>query len=67
MVFTKGGIASDLRENNFFTYAVNSPEENGGVFYSVRDAINLLKQDGINKIIIIPDTGTTIILIPFLL
>ena len=54
MVFTKGGIASDLRENNFFTYAVNSPEENGGVFYSVRDAINLLKQDGINKIIIIP-------------
>ena len=54
LVFTKDGIVSDLRENNFFTYAVNKPEENGGVFISVRDAINLLKQDGINKIIVIP-------------
>jgi hypothetical protein len=54
LVFTKGGIESDLRADNYFTYAVNKANENGGVFISVRDAINTLKGYNIRNILIIP-------------
>ena len=54
LVFTRGGIESDLRADNFFSYAVNKKSENGGVFISVRDAIQALKQDGVDKIVIAP-------------
>ena len=54
LVFTRGGIESDLRADNFFSYAVNKKSENGGVFISVRDAIQALKQDRVDKIVIAP-------------
>jgi len=54
LVFTRGGIESDLRADNFFSYAVNKKNENGGVFISVRDAIQALKQDRVDKIVIAP-------------
>ena len=41
-------------QDNFFAYAVNKKNENGGVFISVREAIQALKQDGIDKIVIVP-------------
>jgi hypothetical protein len=52
LVFTKGGINSDLRADNFFAYAVNKKNENGGVFIRVRDAINTLKAEGRDKIVV---------------
>jgi hypothetical protein len=54
LVFTRGGVESDLRQDNFFSYAVNKTSENGGVFISVREAIQGLKQDGIDNILIAP-------------
>ncbi len=54
LVFTKGGIFSDLREDNFFAYGINKPSENGGIFITIREAIELLKEDGVDKIIIAP-------------
>ncbi|MCX5904935.1 MAG: hypothetical protein NTV89_16020 [Proteobacteria bacterium] len=54
LVFTRGGAESDLRADNFFSYAVNKTNENGGVFISVREAIQAMKQDGIDKIVIAP-------------
>ena len=42
------------RADNFFSYAVNKKSENGGVFISVRDAIQALKQDRIDNIVIAP-------------
>jgi hypothetical protein len=54
LIFTRGGIESDLRQDNFFAYAVNKTSETGRVFISVRDAIQALKQDGIDNILIAP-------------
>jgi len=54
LVFTSGGVESDIREDNFFTYGVNTEDENAGVFLSIRDAIQLAKADGLDKLIIAP-------------
>jgi hypothetical protein len=54
LVFTRENVDSDLRADNFFSYAVNKKNENGGVFISVREAIQAMKQDGIDKIVIVP-------------
>jgi hypothetical protein len=54
LVFTKGGVESDLLQDNLFTYGVNTEEQNGGYFMTIRDAIQALKADGVDKMIIAP-------------
>ena len=44
LVFTKGGVESDLREDNFFTFGLSEEPDllgYGGetIFYSIRNAI----------------------------
>jgi hypothetical protein len=59
LVFTKNDIESDLRVDNFFAYGVNKDSENkdtsgNTVFYSVRKAIQMAKESGLDKIIYMP-------------
>ena len=59
LVFTKGSVASDLREDNFFTYGLSTDIDLKGysgesIYYSIRQAIQFAKEDGIDKIIIAP-------------
>ena len=60
LVFTKGGINSDLMEDNFFTFGLSTEVDllgHGGeqqVFYSPRNAVEFAIADGINKIIYAP-------------
>ncbi|MEI6128103.1 MAG: hypothetical protein WCQ99_16260, partial [Pseudomonadota bacterium] len=54
LVFTRGGIESDLRADNYFTYGVNKTNENGGVFIRIRDAIQTMKGYGISNILVVP-------------
>lgn len=54
LVFTKGGVESDLLQDNLFTYGVNTKEQNAGYFMSICEAIQQLKADGVDKIIIAP-------------
>ena len=54
LVFTKGGVESDVREDNFFTYGMNTETENAGVFLDIRGAIQELKKEGVDKMIIAP-------------
>jgi hypothetical protein len=59
LVFTKGNIESDLLEDNFFTLGLSEEPDllgYGGetIFYSIRDAIQFAKADGIDKIIVAP-------------
>jgi hypothetical protein len=54
LIFTKGGVDSDLRADNFYTYGINKTSENGGVFITIREAIDSLKEEGIDKIIVAP-------------
>jgi hypothetical protein len=54
LIFTKDGVESDLRADNFFAYGINKTSENGGIFLTIREAIASMKEDGIDKIIIAP-------------
>jgi len=54
LVFTKGGVESDLMQDNFFTYGMSTEKELAGHFYSIRQALQWAKEDGIDKIIIAP-------------
>jgi hypothetical protein len=54
LVFTKGGRASDLRADNYFTYGVNKQNENGSVYIRIRDAIQTMKGYGIENILVVP-------------
>jgi hypothetical protein len=59
LVFTKGGVESDIMENNFFTFGLSEEPDLLGfggetIFYSIRNAIQLAKEDGIDKIIVAP-------------
>ncbi len=54
LVFTRGDSESNLMRDNFFTYGMSSTKELGGHFYSIRQAIQFAKEDGIDKIIIAP-------------
>ena len=54
LVFTKGGVESDLLPDNLFTFGVNTVEQNGGYFMGIRQAIQQLKADGVDKMIIAP-------------
>ena len=60
LVFTKGGIDSDIMEDNFFTFGLSEEVDllgHGGeqqVFYSPRDAVGFAIADGIDKVIIAP-------------
>ncbi len=54
LVFTKGGVESDILEDNFFSYAMHVGDELGGHFSSVRDAIQSAKENGLDKIIVAP-------------
>lgn len=54
LVFTKDGIDSDFRTDNYFTYGVNKKNENAGVFINTRDAIQTMKEYGIYNILVVP-------------
>jgi len=54
LVFTIGGVESDLREDNFFAYGRIEESKLNGVAYSIRQAIQLAKADGHDKILIPP-------------
>lgn len=59
LVFTKDGVETDLREENFFTYGLATDIDLKGyggatVFYSIRDAIELAIADGLEQIIVAP-------------
>jgi len=60
LVFTKGGVESDVRLDNFYSYNMESaqnlvgyPADNIG-YYTTREAIQMAKEDGHDKIIAIP-------------
>ena len=50
LVFNRGGIDSDLREENFYSYSMdwNAP------FINTREAIQMAKDEGLDKLIVIP-------------
>jgi hypothetical protein len=59
LVFTKGSVESALMEDNFFTLGLSEEPDLLGfggetIFYSIRDAIQFAKDDGIDKIIVAP-------------
>lgn len=59
LVFTKGGAESDIMEDNFFTFGLSEEPDLLGfggetIFYSIRNAIQFAKEDGIDKIIVAP-------------
>ena len=54
LVFTKGGKNSDLLEDNFYSYGVYVGANLGGHFKSIRDTIQAIKADGVDKIILAP-------------
>jgi hypothetical protein len=54
LVFTKGDIDSDLRKDNFYTYGTEREEMLGGEFTTLRETIQMVKQEGLDKIIIAP-------------
>ena len=59
LVFTKSGVETDLREENFFSYGLATDIDLKGyggttVFYSIREAIKLAVADGLEQIIVAP-------------
>jgi hypothetical protein len=54
LIFTRGGIESDLRKDNYYTYGTEYARMLGGEFMTLRETIQLVKQDGYEKIIIAP-------------
>jgi hypothetical protein len=54
LVFTKGGVESNLRKDNFYTYGTERVQMLDGEFTTLRETIQLAKQDGHDKIIIVP-------------
>jgi hypothetical protein len=59
LVFTRGGVETDIREENFFSYGLATDIDLKGyggetVFYSIREAIKLAVEDGLDKIIVAP-------------
>jgi len=59
LVFTEGGIDSDNRTDNFYTYALGNDVDLKGyggetVFSNIRDEVQRAKDDGIDKIIVVP-------------
>jgi hypothetical protein len=59
LVFTKGDVESDLMEDNLFTFGLSEEPDLLGfggetIFYSIRNAIQFAKADGIDKIIVAP-------------
>jgi len=59
LVFTKGGVENNLREDNLFTFGLSTEidllgYEEEHVYYGLRDAIEFAVEDGIDKIIIAP-------------
>jgi len=59
LVFTKGGVESNLREDNFFTFGLSTEIDLRGyegetIYYGIRDAIEFAVADGVDKIIVFP-------------
>jgi hypothetical protein len=54
LVFTKGDVESDFLPDNLYSYGLTTAEQNGGWFKNVRDSIQLAKEEGLDKIIIVP-------------
>ena len=59
LVFTKEGVESDLMKDNFFTFGLSEEPDLLGfagetIYYSIRNAIQFAKDDGIDKIIVAP-------------
>ncbi len=50
LVYTVGGVESNLREDNFYTYGIDIPAP----FKSIRDAIQEAKADGLDKLLVAP-------------
>jgi hypothetical protein len=59
LVFTKGKVESNRREDNLFTFGLSTEPDLLGlagehVFYGIRDAIEFAVKDGIDKILVFP-------------
>jgi len=54
LVFTKGGVESDLLTENFYAYALYTGDKLGGHFHSIREVLQSAKADGIDKLILAP-------------
>ncbi len=54
LIFSKGNKNSDLLEDNFYCYGLYVGANLGGHFKSIRDAIQAIKADGVDKIILAP-------------
>jgi hypothetical protein len=54
LVFTKGGVESDLLVDNLYAYALYTGEKLGGHFQEIRETIQSAKADGIDKLILAP-------------
>jgi len=54
LIFTRGGMESDIRKDNYYTYGTEYPRMLGGEFMTLRETIQLVKQDGYDKILIAP-------------
>ncbi len=54
LVFTRGGIESDLLKDNFYAYAIETGEALGKHFGSIRECIQSAKKDGVGRIIVVP-------------
>jgi hypothetical protein len=52
LVFTKGGVESDLLTENFYAYALYTGDKLGGHFRSIREVLQAAKADGIDKLIL---------------
>jgi hypothetical protein len=54
LVFTKGGVESDLREDNLWSWGMVYEDRTDGAGITIRQAIQLAKEDGHDKIIVAP-------------
>jgi len=54
LVFTKGGVESDLREDNLWSWGMVYEDRTDGAGINIRQAIRLAKEDGHDKILVAP-------------
>jgi hypothetical protein len=54
LVFTKKDVESDFLPDNFYSYGLSTGDQLGDWFKSIRDSIQLAKEESLDKIIIVP-------------
>jgi len=54
LVFTRGGAESDMLVDSLYSYGINERDELGDNFYTIREVMQAVKDDGIANMIIAP-------------